>query len=156
MLKESYKQAGRRQYGGRKQMSDNAGEREPHLYREAVELDVVLLSGLLAIPVIAVVQLLGNEEPLDLPLKISVHCFAVAIPLLATYIFMRRTPVSHESTYESVLQFHWMILIGPTAIIVDVVGLVALFWHFDWIVGVLAITSGGIGGVAYLHTHLVR
>jgi hypothetical protein len=57
-------------------MSGRFRGRFEDLYKGWIEADILVLSGLLAIPVIAIVQLLGNEEPLDLPLQISVHCFA--------------------------------------------------------------------------------
>jgi hypothetical protein len=128
-------------------MSGRFRGRFEDLYKGWIEADILVLSGLLAIPVIAIVQLLGNEEPLDLPLQISVHCFAVAIPLLASTILLKR----HESACGRVRLPRWVFVGQPIALIADAIGLISLFWHFSWAVGVLALTSGVLAGAVYWH-----
>ena len=109
--------------------------------RQRIQTEIVLFSGLLALPLITIVQLLPGTEPLDWPLFISVLCFAVAIPLLAIRIFERRRHLAEEQLLKaqelgSLKKFSdW----GAT---INLVGLAAVFFHFSYIVGVAFVLSG--------------
>lgn len=109
--------------------------------RQRIQTEIVLFSGLLAIPVIAIVQLLSIAEPLDCWLFVSVLCFAVSIPLLAIRIFERRRHLAEEHllTAQELGPLKKLSDLGAN---INLVGLTTVFFHFSWIVGVAFIVSG--------------
>src|SRR3712207_5173233 len=48
-----------------------------------------VVSAALGLSVVIVTQFLQLDTPLEFPLNKSIYCFAVAIPILATYLFLQ-------------------------------------------------------------------
>ena len=75
---------------------------------------------------------------LDLPARICVVAFSVAIPLLAALVLVNRRELSRHRTSRSRLVVWTRVVAQNLAF----VGVVAGFWHIWWIAGVGMLTSG--------------
>jgi hypothetical protein len=95
-----------------------------------------------AICTAAVIQL-SAFGPLDWPLSISVGCFAIAIPFLATLFYVplphTRAPTALSRTQRV---YHTISLVAPR---LALFGLAALFFHFGWLFGLLFAASALLG-----------
>jgi len=111
--------------------------------RQSIQTEIVLFSGLLALPVITVGQLLPGAESLDWPLFISVLCFAVSIPLLATRIFERRRHLAQDHLLKA-QELGPLKKFSDWGGLISLGGLTAVFFHFSWIMGVAFILSGAV------------
>jgi hypothetical protein len=107
---------------------------------EAVKQSGVIYGGLIAIAVVMVQGFLEAPSH-NLSARVSVIAFSVAIPLLAALVMVnrqetfrrRRTPSVSVTIAEAIAQ-------GAAF-----VGLVAAFWHIDWIAGVVFLAAGFVG-----------
>jgi hypothetical protein len=87
-----------------------------------------------AISAASMVQLAAGG-PLDIPLRISVGCFAIAIPFLAILFY---APIPHEEPptgFTPTQRIYYTISVIVPRLAIG--GLTALFWHFGWLFGVL-------------------
>jgi hypothetical protein len=102
--------------------------------------------GLIAIGVV-ILQGFLTASSLGVSGRISVVAFAIALPLLAVLILLGelhagdRTP--SNVTYE---------VTKAVALVSALTGVVAAFWHIDWLAGVAVLTAGACGlGVYSAH-----
>jgi hypothetical protein len=96
---------------------------------------------LIAIGVVFVQPFL-TPGPLDLPAKICVVAFSVAIPLLAALVLVNRQEAFRRRRSKSVV----VTIAQVIAQLCAFAGVVAGFWHILWIAGV-AILAAGLAGV---------
>jgi hypothetical protein len=92
---------------------------------EKSRLDRLLFSGGLGISVVAVFQLMSMSE-LDWVLSFSLHCFALAIPLLSVGVVLMDVELerkNHVRNYVLVLGS------GLVGLVATVLGLVGVFVH---------------------------
>jgi hypothetical protein len=111
--------------------------------------DRVMSGGLIAFSLI-IVQAFIATGLTDLASYISIIAFAIAIPMLAMHVF----------TYSSLdwfacfkARFKAPASVGISFLggcLIDVIGLVAAFWHISWIAGLLFIMSGIVGYLVYM------
>jgi hypothetical protein len=107
---------------------------------EAVKQDGLIYGGLIGIAVVMVQGFLEAPSR-DTSARVSIIAFAVAIPLLAALVMVnrqesfrrRRTPSASVTSAKVVAQ-------GAAF-----VGLVAGFWHIDWIAGAVFLSAGFVG-----------
>jgi len=116
-------------------------------WRESIRVNIALNSGLLAIPVIAVIQLLQvPESSFDVPLIISVYVFAISIPTLAIQVWAatRTATYSHLVTLREYSPSLNRILniLGELGRIAAMAGMICIFWHFSWIAGTMFLSIG--------------
>ena len=108
-------------------------------WRENIRAVIAIDSGLLAIPLIAAVQLLQvPKSDFDVPLTLSVYAFAVSIPLLAGNLL----GAVLTYTYSHLLQVSRLLrlMLAVTSRLGRLaasVGITCLFWHFTWKAGAL-------------------
>jgi hypothetical protein len=120
-------------------------KRKRKVDKHGLSEDRIMSGALIAISVVALVQLLSVGQ-LDIPLKISLYCFAVSIPLLSLASLNRLAASAQEyivdAWYDS-----FAIAFGSLA---SFVGVGALFWHFSRIMGGLFFAISFFGVIAYL------
>jgi uncharacterized integral membrane protein len=75
---------------------------------------------------------------LDLPARICVVAFSVAIPLLAALVLVNRRELSQHRATRSRLVVWARVVVQNLAS----VGAVAGFWHISWMAGVGMLASG--------------
>jgi hypothetical protein len=125
---------------GRKKATEEEAERlgrsiteDPELGAEWLRQENLIYGGLMAIGIVMVQALL--PYPLDTSAMTCVLAFAVAIPLLAALIMVNRQEQFRRRRTSS------HIVAGAKAVSQGAafVGLVAGFWHLDWIAGVVVL-----------------
>lgn len=89
----------------------------------------LLCSGALGISVVAVVQLLQLSS-LDTPLVVALYAFAAAIPLTAMVVYVTTLEIDNQAAAKPEWLFLVLTLLG---LVVSLVGVGALFFHFDFI-----------------------
>jgi hypothetical protein len=106
---------------------------DPEVGREWLRQEDLIYGGLMAIGIVFVQALL--PYPLDTSARICVLAFAVAIPLLAALIMVNRQEQFRRRRTSS------RIVAGARAVAQGAafLGLVAGFWHLDWIAGALVV-----------------
>jgi O-antigen/teichoic acid export membrane protein len=115
---------------------------DPQQEQEWVRQLSVIYSALIGIGVVMVQPFL-TAASLDLSAKISVVAFSVAIPLLAALVLINQQEVFRRRVTKSVL-------VETTRVVAQLgafAGVVAGFWHIDWIAGA-GMLAGGLVGVA--------
>lgn len=112
---------------------------------EAVYLNERLaVAGLIGFSLIIVQAFIatGLTDPAS---YISVIASAIAIPLMAAFVFQYRREMSSIP-----LRLPPSVVIAYCGgIVVDLIGIDAAFWHISWIAGLLSIVSGGVALVVY-------
>lgn len=112
-------------------------EVEPKWTQQAI----VVYGGLIAIGVV-IIQGLLSAPSLDLPSLVSVFSFAVAIPLLATLVLINHSQAVYKyASYPLYLTL--TVILGEGCAFL---GILAAFWHFSWVAGVL-LTFCGLAGL---------
>ena len=97
----------------------------------------LVYSGLIGIGVLMVQPFLIASS-LDLPAKVCVVAFSVAIPLLASLVVLNRQEAFRRRATRSVVAQLTRVVAQTCAF----VGVVAGFWHILWIAGVGVLASG--------------
>ena len=113
---------------------------DPELEQEWLRQNNLGYGALIAIGVVMVQPFL-TAASLDLPAKISVVAFSVAIPLLAGPVLVNRQEAFRRRSKSGI--------VNATQVIAQMcafVGLVAGFWHILWIAGA-GILAAGLTGV---------
>ena len=105
--------------------------------REWLDQNALTYGALIGVAVLMVQPFL-TAASLDLAATISVIAFSVAIPLLAALILVSRQETFHGRRTRSTLVTISQAVAQGAAII----GLVAAFWHINWIAGVGLLVSG--------------
>jgi O-antigen/teichoic acid export membrane protein len=100
----------------------------------------LVYSGLIGIGVIMVAPFL-TAASLDLPAKISVVAFSVAIPLLAALVLVNQQEVFRRRMTRSFVVETARVVAQLCAF----VGVVAGFWHILWIAGAGTLAAGLVG-----------
>jgi hypothetical protein len=90
---------------------------------------------------LVMVQPFVTAATLDLPAKICVVAFAVAIPLLAALVLVSQQEAFRRRSTPSVL----VLLAKPFAQTCAFVGIVAGFWHILWIAGAGTLAAAIVG-----------
>ncbi len=107
-----------------------------------------IFAGPLAIALVAVIQLIGVST-LDTPLVVGLYSFSVAIPLCAFGVFNILTesgcPYTVYPLYRNILEF-----VGVAG---SFTGTTAIFWHFNWYMGMSFMLASGLSVAAYLHLY---
>jgi hypothetical protein len=109
---------------------------DPELGEEWVRQENLIYGGLMAIGIV-MVQALLPYPPLNTSALTCVIAFAVAIPLLAALIMVNR----HEQFRRRRSSSRIVAAARTVAQGAAFMGLVAGFWHLDWIAGVVVLGS---------------
>jgi hypothetical protein len=99
----------------------------------------LMYGGLIAISVV-ILQGFLSASSLGVSGRISVVAFAVALPLLAVLILLGELhpddPTQSTVSYE---------ITKAVAMVGAITGVVAAFWHIDWLAGVALLAAGAAG-----------
>lgn len=106
--------------------------------------DNLIYGGLIGIGVF-MVQPLITAVSLDVPAKICIVAFALAIPLLAVLVMINQL----RSTYHSAAVPRYLNVAKVVAQTSAFVGVIAAFWHVLWLAGVVVLLSGIAGVVVH-------
>ncbi|WP_194818277.1 hypothetical protein [Nocardia sp. XZ_19_385] len=99
----------------------------------------LMYGGLIAIGVV-ILQGFLTAHPLGTSARISVIAFAIALPLLAVLILLGElrsgdSPAPSNATDEAV---------KGLAMLASIIGVIAAFWHIDWVAGVAILVTGAL------------
>jgi len=111
---------------------------------QVLTIEKVVCTALVGIGVIAVIELLGT--PLDSALTFSLYCFAISIPFLAAYSLILASATRHEQ----IVGKWYLNIVGIVGIVAAFVGVGAIFWHFNWAIGLLFVGSSLFAFMAWL------
>jgi hypothetical protein len=118
--------------------------KDPGQEQEWLGQDNLIYGGLIGVGLLLVQPFL-TAASLDLPAKIGVVAFSVAIPLLAALVLVNRQEAFRRRRTRSVLVNITKVVAQTCAF----VGIVAAFWHILWIAGVGVLASGLVGVAAH-------
>ena len=104
---------------------------------EVVRQQGLIYGGLIGIAVVMTQAFLA-ATPLDVSGKICVIAFAVAIPLLAALVMVNRQEAFRRRKTPSISITLAQVIAQASAF----VGIVAGFWHINWVAGVCFLASG--------------
>lgn len=107
---------------------------------EEVRQRGLIYGGLIGIAVVMVQGFLEAPSH-DASARLSVIAFSVAIPLLAALVMVNRQEVFRRRWTPSVSVTIAQVIAQSAAF----VGIVASFWHIDWIAGVAFLAAGLVG-----------
>jgi hypothetical protein len=118
----------------------------PEEKRQWAKQNNLMYGGLIAISVVILQGFLGTSA-LRASGRVSIVAFAVALPLLAVLILLGELhpddPTHASMVYE---------ITKAVAMVAAVTGVVAAFWHIDWLAGVALLAAGAAGlGVYSAH-----
>jgi hypothetical protein len=108
--------------------------------QEAVRQNGLIYGGLIGIAVVMVQGFLEAPSH-DASARVSVIAFSVAIPLLAALVMVNRQETFRRRRTPSVSVTVAQVIAQSAAL----VGLVAGFWHIDWIAGVAFLAAAFVG-----------
>lgn len=111
---------------------------------EAVRQQGLIYGGLIGIAVVMVQPYL-TVPSLDTSANVSVIAFSVAIPLLAALVMVNRQEAFRRRRTPSVSVTIAQVIAQSAAF----VGIVAGFWHVDWIAGVAFVAAGLVGTLVH-------
>jgi hypothetical protein len=97
-----------------------------------------VIYGALIVIGVYIVQPFLTAPTLDVPARISVIAFSVAIPLLAALVLVNRQETFRGRRATSVA----VVAAQSVAQVAAVVGTVAGFWHITWVAGVSFLVAG--------------
>jgi hypothetical protein len=120
---------------------------------EWLQQDNLIYAGLIGIGVVLMPPFIAAAS-LDLPSKICVVAFSLAIPLLAVLVMLTQVQsLHHYATYPG-----YLVIAKTVGQVSAFVGVVAAFWHVLWIAGVVVLVSGiaGLGLYATYYKRLER
>ena len=115
-----------------------------------LQQDNLINIGLIGIGVV-IVQPFIAAVSLDVPSKISVVAFSLAIPLLAVLVMLTQV----QSLYRYASYPGYFVVAKSVGQVSAFVGVGAAFWHVLWIAGVVVSVSG-IAGLALYATYYKR
>ncbi len=119
--------------------------RKFEIKEEYTRESTAILAGLIGISVV-IVQALITIHGTDLPARIALLAFAIALPLLGMLVILNTlySQVRYAS-FPLYLTLAYVLGEGGAAL-----GVVAAFWHLSWVAGALIVASGLFGVVVYL------
>jgi hypothetical protein len=109
-----------------------------------LQQDNLIYVGLIGIGVV-IMQPFIAAASLDLPSKICVVAFSLAIPLLAVLVMLTQVQsLHHYASYPG-----YLVVAKTVAQASAFVGVVAALWHVLWLAGVVVLVSGSVGFALY-------
>jgi hypothetical protein len=116
---------------------DRMAHPDPALEKEWLDQDNLIYVALIGVGLL-VVQPFLTAQSLDLAATVAVVAYSVAIPLLAALILVNRQESFRGRRTRSILVSMAQAVAQGAACI----GLIAAFWHINWIAGVCVMVSG--------------
>src|ERR687895_995267 len=113
---------------------------------ENLQLARLVYSGVLAVALVVVAEMLTLSGPLEDPFILaSALCFAVSVPCLATMVLLITAAISGGADQEWNVRVEWISAIGEVAFYA---GIASVFFHYHWGAGVAFMVTSGL--VAYI------
>lgn len=113
---------------------------------ENLQLARLVYSGVLAVALVFVAEMLTLSGPLEDPFVLaSAFCFAVSMPCLATMVLLITAAINGEAEQEWTAPVEWISAIGEVAFYA---GIASVFFHYHWGVGVAFLVASSL--VAYI------
>ena len=109
---------------------------DPDLQEEWVRQDNLIHGGLMAIGIVMIQPFLSMTS-LDPSATTCVIAWAVAIPLLAALLMVNRQETFRRRRTDS----RMVVAARAVTLLAACVGLVAGFWHIQWVAGVVVLAS---------------
>jgi len=119
------------------------------------DIDRLTFSALIGVAVVGLLQLLQLEK-LDIPLTVSLFCFAVGIPLLGVSIAIISLEAGYgDIHYVTPIYVDVLEVLGTLAVFI---GFTTVFWHFEWLAGLvfLGLSLAGCFTFIVIYSKLVR
>jgi hypothetical protein len=117
-----------------------------HHRAENLQLARLVYSGILAVALVFVAEMLTLSGPLeDAFILASALCFAVSVPCLATMVLLITAAINGETEQEWTAPVEWISAIGEVAFYA---GIASVFFHYHWGVGVAFLVASSL--VAYI------
>jgi hypothetical protein len=104
----------------------------------------LMYGGLIAIGVV-ILQGFLSATSLGASGRISVVAFAVALPLLAVQLLLGELHATDHTVKSTTTDG----IMKAVALAGSLTGVVAAFWHIDWLAGVAVLLAGAVGLVVY-------
>ena len=114
--------------------------KDPRYEREWIRQNNLIYGGLIGVGVVMVQPFLAAPSP-ELPARLCVVAFAVAIPLLAALLLVNEQEAFERHATRSRLTN----ITKGVAQMLAFIGVVAGFWHIWWIAGLCVVVSGAVG-----------
>ena len=111
-------------------------ERTYEIDKENLKFEEVITGALIGVSTVIVVQLL-QLTAFDVPLKISLYCFAISIPMLTAYLVSVLIKINHTLQVKMWSEGVAVSIGGACSI----VGMGAIFWHFSISIGITFIVA---------------
>ena len=120
--------------------------RFPRHRAENLQLARLVYSGVLAVALVFVAEMLTLSGPLEDPFILaSAFCFAVSMPCLATMVLLITAAINGEAEQEWTAPVEWISAIGEVAFYA---GIASVFFHYHWGVGAAFLVTSSL--VAYI------
>src|SRR5918993_4732749 len=117
-----------------------------HHRAENLQLARLVYSGVLAVALVFVAEMLTLSGPLEDPFILaSALCFAVSMPCLATMVLLITAAISGEAEQEWTAPVEWISAVGEVTFYV---GIASVFFHYHWGAGIAFLVTGSL--VAYI------
>jgi hypothetical protein len=113
---------------------------DPRHEQEWIRQNNLIYGGLIGVGVVMVQPFLATPSP-ELPARVCVVAFSVAIPLLAALVLLNEQEAFERHAIRSRLTNVAKAVSQALAF----VGVVAGFWHIWWIAGLGVVISGAVG-----------
>src|ERR671917_2374848 len=109
---------------------------------ENLQLARLVYSGVLAVALVFVAEMLTLSSPLEDPFILaSAFCFAVSMPCLATMVLLITAAINGEAEQEWSAPVEWISAIGEVAFYA---GIASVFFHYHWGAGVAFLVTSGL------------
>lgn len=109
-----------------------------------LQQDSLIYGGLIGICVV-IMQPFIAATSLDVPFKICIVAFSLAIPMLAVLIMLTQVQsLHHYASYPG-----YLVIARIVGQVSAFIGVIAAFWHMLWIAGVVVLVSGVVGLALY-------
>jgi hypothetical protein len=117
-----------------------------HRRAENLQLARLVYSGVLAVALVFVAEMLTLSGPLEDPFILaSAFCFAVSVPCLATMVLLITAAINGETEQEWTGPVEWISASGEVAFYA---GIESVFFHYHWGAGVAFLVTSSL--VAYI------
>jgi uncharacterized membrane protein YbaN (DUF454 family) len=117
-----------------------------HHRAENLQLARLVYSGVLAVALVFVAEMLTLSGPLEDPFILaSALCFAVSMPCLATMVLLITAAISGEAEQEWTAPVEWISAVGEVTFYA---GIASVFFHYHWGAGIAFLVTGSL--VAYI------
>src|SRR5918996_1586045 len=117
-----------------------------HRRAEDLQLARLIYSGVLAVGLVFVAEMLTLSGPLEDPFILaSALCFAVSVPCLATMVLLITAAIDGGAEQKWNVRAEWISAIGEVAFYA---GIASVFFHYHWGAGVAFMVASSL--VAYI------